>query len=93
VLGAYLCCRAVLPEMVERGRGRIINGGSGAGYLPVTPGNVGGTAYGPGKAALYRFGELVRSQMTGSLGMMPRGQRPSWRLGSFACWRPGARTG
>ena len=63
VLGSYLCCRAVLAGMVERGRGRIVNVGSGAGYLPVTPGNVGGTAYGPSKAALYRFGEVLAAQL------------------------------
>ena len=63
VLGTYLCCRAVLPGMVERGRGRIVNTGSGAGYLPVTPGRVGGTAYGPSKAAVYRFGELLAAQV------------------------------
>jgi len=63
LLGAYLCCRAVLPGMVKRGHGRIVNVGSGAGYLPVTPGNVGGTAYGPSKAALYRFGELLAGQL------------------------------
>jgi NAD(P)-dependent dehydrogenase (short-subunit alcohol dehydrogenase family) len=40
VLGAYLCCRAVLRGMVERGRGRIINVGSAAAYLPVAPSNV-----------------------------------------------------
>ena len=34
VLGAYLCSRAVLRGMVERGRGRIVNTGSGASYLP-----------------------------------------------------------
>ena len=34
VLGVYLCCRAVLPGMLERGRGRIVITGSGAGYLP-----------------------------------------------------------
>ncbi len=63
VLGSYLCCRAVLGGMVERERGRIVNVGSGAGYLPVTPRNVGGTAYGPSKAALYRFGELLAGQV------------------------------
>jgi 3-oxoacyl-[acyl-carrier protein] reductase len=59
VLGAYLCCRAVLPTMVDRNQGRIVNVGSGGAYLPVTPGHVSGTAYGPSKAALWRFGELL----------------------------------
>jgi len=63
VLGTYLCCRAVLPAMVERGQGRIINVGSGGAYLPPRPGMVGGTAYGPSKAALYRFGELLAAQV------------------------------
>jgi 3-oxoacyl-[acyl-carrier protein] reductase len=63
VLGPYLCCRTVLPGMVERKSGRIVNVGSGAAYLPVTPSNVGGTAYGPSKAALYRFGELLAGQV------------------------------
>ena len=63
VLGSYLCCRAVVPRMVERGRGRIVNVGSGAGYLAVTPSNVRDTAYGPSKAALYRFGELLAGQL------------------------------
>src|SRR5688572_26512450 len=30
VLGTFLCCHAVLPGMKERGRGRIVNTGSGA---------------------------------------------------------------
>src|SRR5688500_733562 len=59
VLGAYLCSRAVLPGMVERGRGRIVNTGSGASYLP----NAGATAYGASKAALGRFGELLAGQV------------------------------
>jgi 3-oxoacyl-[acyl-carrier protein] reductase len=63
-LGPYLCCRAVLSGMVDRGRGRIVNLGSGAAYLPVTPGNVGGTAYGPSKAALCRFGELLAGALS-----------------------------
>jgi 3-oxoacyl-[acyl-carrier protein] reductase len=63
VLGAYLCCRSVLRGMVERGGGRIVNLGSGGGYLPVTPGRAGGTAYGPSKAALHRFGEVLAGQL------------------------------
>ena len=34
VLGVHLCCRAVIPGMLERGRGRIVITGSGAAYLP-----------------------------------------------------------
>jgi 3-oxoacyl-[acyl-carrier protein] reductase len=59
VLGAYLCSRAVLPGMVERRRGRIVNTGSGASYLPMG----GVTAYGASKAALGRFGELLAGQV------------------------------
>lgn len=33
VLGAYLCCRAVIPGMLERGGGRIVLTGSGSAYL------------------------------------------------------------
>jgi NAD(P)-dependent dehydrogenase (short-subunit alcohol dehydrogenase family) len=65
VLGTYLCCRAVLPAMVERGSGRIINVGSGAAYLPARPGMLAGSAYGPSKAALYRFGEVLAGQLAG----------------------------
>jgi 3-oxoacyl-[acyl-carrier protein] reductase len=59
VLGAYLCCRAVLPGMIERGRGRIVNTGSGAAYLPGTK----NTAYAASKAALCRFGETLALQL------------------------------
>jgi 3-oxoacyl-[acyl-carrier protein] reductase len=59
VMGAYLCCRAVVPGMIERGRGRIVNTGSGAGYLPGQR----TTAYGASKAALYRFGEGLAEQL------------------------------
>jgi NAD(P)-dependent dehydrogenase (short-subunit alcohol dehydrogenase family) len=34
VLGVHLCCRAVIPGMLERGGGRIVITGSGAAYLP-----------------------------------------------------------
>jgi 3-oxoacyl-[acyl-carrier protein] reductase len=59
VLGAYLCCRAVIPGMIERGRGRIVNTGSGSGYLPGQR----TTAYGGSKAALNRIGEGLSVQL------------------------------
>jgi NAD(P)-dependent dehydrogenase (short-subunit alcohol dehydrogenase family) len=60
VLGAYLCCRAVVPLMKDRGHGRIVNVGSGGSYLPVTsPTSALGTSYGPSKAALGRFTEIL----------------------------------
>ena len=55
VLGAYLCCRAVVPGMIERGHGRVIDTGSGSGYLPGST----STAYSSSKAALNRFGETL----------------------------------
>jgi NAD(P)-dependent dehydrogenase (short-subunit alcohol dehydrogenase family) len=61
VLGAYLCARAVLRRMVERGHGRIVNTGSGASYLP----SAGQSAYGASKAAMGRFGELLAGQVAG----------------------------
>jgi NAD(P)-dependent dehydrogenase (short-subunit alcohol dehydrogenase family) len=65
VLGAMLCCRAVLPAMAERGSGRIVNLGSGGSYLPVRAGTVSlSTAYGPSKAALGRFSELLAAQVS-----------------------------
>jgi 3-oxoacyl-[acyl-carrier protein] reductase len=59
VLGAYLVSRAAIPGMIERGRGRIVNTGSGAGYLP----GLSTTAYAASKAALYRFGEGLALQL------------------------------
>ncbi len=54
------CCRAIVPRMIERRRGRIVNTGSGAGYLP---GFSTSSAYGASKAALYRFGEVLAKQL------------------------------
>lgn len=63
VLGVHLCCRAVIPGMLERGRGRIIITGSGAAYLP------GGdrTAYPPSKAAACRYGEMLANELAGRI--------------------------
>ncbi len=59
VLGAYLCCRAVIPGMLERARGRIVITGSGAAYLPGSS----STAYAASKAAVWRFGETLAGQL------------------------------
>ena len=62
VLGVFLCCRAVVPSMLARGGGRIVNVTSGAAYLP--PGGFPSTAYGPSKAAVHRFSEMLASQLS-----------------------------
>jgi NAD(P)-dependent dehydrogenase (short-subunit alcohol dehydrogenase family) len=59
VRGVYLCCRAVIPGMIERGRGRIVITGSGASYLPGSR----STAYSASKAAVGRFGETLAAQL------------------------------
>ena len=59
VLGVYLCCRAVIPGMLERGGGRIVNVASGAAYLPGSS----STAYGASKAAVHRFSETLANQL------------------------------
>jgi 3-oxoacyl-[acyl-carrier protein] reductase len=59
VLGVYLCCRAVIPGMLERGGGRIVNVASGAAYLP----NTMSTAYSASKAAVHRFSEILADQL------------------------------
>ena len=55
VLGVHLCCRAVIPGMLERGSGRIVITGSGAAYLPGRS----STAYTSSKAAVCRYGETL----------------------------------
>jgi NAD(P)-dependent dehydrogenase (short-subunit alcohol dehydrogenase family) len=67
VLGVYLCCRAVIPGMLERAKGRIVITGSGAAYLP------GGrqTAYSASKAAAVRFGETLAKQLEGRIPVFP----------------------
>jgi 3-oxoacyl-[acyl-carrier protein] reductase len=62
VLGTYLCCRAVLPGMIERGSGRIVIIGSGGSYLPVRSGGL-GSDYGASKAAVGRFAEYLAAEV------------------------------
>jgi NAD(P)-dependent dehydrogenase (short-subunit alcohol dehydrogenase family) len=64
VLGVYLCCRAVIPGMLGRGRGRIVITGSGAAYLPGLDREA---AYPASKAAAWRFGETLANQLRGRI--------------------------
>jgi 3-oxoacyl-[acyl-carrier protein] reductase len=59
LLGVYLCCRAAIPRMLERGSGRIVNVASGAAYLP----NTQSTAYSASKAGVHRFSEILADQL------------------------------
>ena len=53
--GPYLCSRSVLPGMVVREQGRIINVASGAGLGPVRYGSI----YAVSKCAVIRFSEIL----------------------------------
>jgi NAD(P)-dependent dehydrogenase (short-subunit alcohol dehydrogenase family) len=59
VLGVYLSARAVIPGMLERGRGRIVVTGSGAGYLP----GASNTGYTGSKAAANRLAETLANAL------------------------------
>ena len=63
VLGVHLCCRSVIPGMLERGRGRIVITGSGAAYLPGSS----HTAYPASKAAVCRYGETLANELRGRI--------------------------
>ncbi len=63
VLGVHLACRAVIPGMLERGRGRIVITGSGAAHLPGAQ----STAYAPSKAAVCRYGEMLANELAGRI--------------------------
>lgn len=59
VYGVHLCCRAAIPGMLERGRGRIVIVGSGSAYLP----GASETAYTSSKAAVCRYGETLANAL------------------------------
>jgi 3-oxoacyl-[acyl-carrier protein] reductase len=63
VLGVHLCCRAVIPGMLERGSGRIVITASGAAYLPGSS----STAYPTSKAAVARYGETLANELRGRI--------------------------
>lgn len=59
--GLVYCTRALLPGMVERGRGHVINLGSVAGAYPYPGGNV----YGATKAFVHQFSLNLRADLLG----------------------------
>jgi 3-hydroxy acid dehydrogenase/malonic semialdehyde reductase len=61
-LGLAAMTRAVLPGMVERGRGHVINIGSVAGRYPYPGANV----YGATKAFVHQFSLALRSDLHGT---------------------------
>jgi NAD(P)-dependent dehydrogenase (short-subunit alcohol dehydrogenase family) len=62
VRGTFNCCRAAIPAMMTRRRGRIINmtGGGTAGSFP------NGSGYATSKAGILRFTECVTDTLVGS---------------------------
>jgi len=89
VLGVHLSTRAVIPRMLDRGRGRIVITGSGAAYLP------GGrqTAYATSKAAVCRYGETLANELAGRIpvfffspGLVRTEMTERW--GDDAPWTP-----
>jgi NAD(P)-dependent dehydrogenase (short-subunit alcohol dehydrogenase family) len=64
VLGTFLCSRAVLPGMVARGSGRIVNVSSNAAFFRVDGEPFAGisSAYMASKAALVRFTDALAAE-------------------------------
>lgn len=62
VIAPYLCARTVLPHMLERGSGRIINISSGAAETNLE----GASAYTTSKAALERFSGTLAAEVSGT---------------------------
>lgn len=62
IKGLMYCTRTILPGMVARNRGHVINLGSTAGEFPYPGGNV----YGATKAFVYQFSLNLRADLLGT---------------------------
>jgi len=62
IKGVMYCTRAILPGMVQRNQGHIINIGSTAGSWPYPGGNV----YGASKAFVQQFSRNLRADLLGT---------------------------
>lgn len=60
--GVLHCTHAILPGMVERGRGHVVNIGSTAATYPYAGGNV----YGATKAFVHQFSRNLRTDLHGT---------------------------
>jgi 3-oxoacyl-[acyl-carrier protein] reductase len=90
VLGVHLCCRALIPGMLERGSGRIVITGSGASYLP----GASATAYPASKAAVGRYAETLNNELEGRIPVflispgLVRTEMTEGAFGDDAPWTP-----
>ena len=71
IRGVFNCCRAVLPGMIERGQGRIINMTGGGTATPFPH----GSGYGTSKSGVLRFTESVLGTLEGT-GVLMFGMDP-----------------
>ena len=70
LFGSFLCARAVLPHMIDRGRGRIINMSGGGSVAPFEY----GSGYACSKAALLRLTDtLAREAAPYGVGVFAMG--------------------
>jgi NAD(P)-dependent dehydrogenase (short-subunit alcohol dehydrogenase family) len=90
VLGVHLCCSAVIPDLLERGAGRIVITGSGAAYLPGSS----STAYPTSKAAVCRYGETLANELAGRIPVfffspgLVKTEMTGGNFGNDAPWTP-----
>jgi 3-oxoacyl-[acyl-carrier protein] reductase len=68
VLGTFLCCRSVLPSMVSRGKGHIVNLASNAAFYRLDDEEDATvfSAYMASKAAVIRFSEALAAEVHAS---------------------------